>query len=167
MRLRIGAHRLGRARKGAPDVPPHGGHARRAGEGVVSGVLHQPRLAGRSGAAGSRRMTRERWRQALSVRGLVHRLVADALRRNAPGGHEFASPIDQPERRNFYRVVNGAAHAIWGPGNYRVASLDDPPRIAVWREPGQFGVPCGAGMSRRAMDVRRVDLSAGEESPMM
>lgn len=54
-------------------------------------------------------------------------------------------------RRNFLLVVNGVAASKFGPGNYRVESLNDPSRVAVWASPSMSGVPHGSSMSRKSM----------------
>lgn len=93
----------------------------------------------------------ELWRRAFTIRGLVARKVREAI--DAADGErvELPSPRTQPFRRNMVRVVNAQAARKWGAGNYRLQSLSDPPRVAVWPGPSMSGVPAGSTMSRQSL----------------
>lgn len=95
-------------------------------------------------------MTDDMWKRALAVRGLVTRKVRAALPEDG-SRVELSSPATQPYRRNFARIVNAEAALKWGAGNYRLQSMNDPPRVAVWKAPSVSGVPCGSSMSRNSM----------------
>jgi hypothetical protein len=88
------------------------------------------------------------WRQAFATRGLIARKVRARLDAAPDGRVELGSPGSQPFKRNFAILVNRVASNKFGAGNYRLESMKDPPRIAVWEGSSVSGVPVGKSMSR-------------------
>lgn len=91
------------------------------------------------------------WRQAFATRGLLTRQIEKQIRAANGDRVVLSAPPHQPHRRMFAQKVNAVAWRVFGPGGYRLESLDDPPRISVWRDASLLGIPRVPGMSRRAV----------------
>lgn len=89
------------------------------------------------------------WRQAFSTRGFLSRKVRARLDAAAGARVEIGSPDTQPFKRNFALIVSRVAAQKFGVGNYRIESLSNPARVAVWQGEGVAGVPAGSIMSRK------------------